>query len=84
LRLKAEFNTRFVNISKGETYKDRVGVYLSWCLPLIYRKGSTASSLLNNNAAIYEYEKNLLKGGFISHIGEDDELETGKMKVSFF
>ena len=82
-RLKAQFNTRFVNVAQGETYRQRVGVYLSWCLPRIYRAGSTATDLLNNDKAVYEYEKLLLRGGFISRIGEDETLEPGKLKVSY-
>lgn len=82
LRLKAQYNTRFVDICKGETYRARVGAYVSWCLPRFYRMGSTATGLKDKRDAHADYEKILLKGGYISRLGEDDKLEPGKIKVS--
>ncbi|KAK4083812.1 uncharacterized protein Triagg1_1474 [Trichoderma aggressivum f. europaeum] len=79
-RLKAKFNTRFVNVASGGVYGQRVGVYLSWCLPRLYRMGSTATDLLSSDEAVLDYEKTLLREGFISHTGEDDALEAGKLK----
>ena len=57
-------------------------MYLTWCLPRLYRALSTATGLLNNDKAAYEYEKILLRGAFISRVGEDDTLEPSKLKVS--
>ena len=81
-KLKAQFNTRFVDVARGDTYRQRVDVYLTWCLPRLYRARSTATDLLNNDKAVYENEKILLRGGFISRIGEDDTVEPSKLKVS--
>ena len=43
-RLKASLNTRFVDVVTGQVRNDRVGVYLSWCLPRVYRTGITATT----------------------------------------
>jgi hypothetical protein len=43
LRLKAEYNSRFVDLTSGQAIGERLGVYLSWCLPRVYRTGITAT-----------------------------------------
>ena len=42
-RLQAKHNTRFVDVTSGQARRDRVGVYLSWTLPRVYRSGMTAT-----------------------------------------
>lgn len=42
-RMQARYSTRFINPSTGELRSDRCGVYLSWCLPRLYRAAITAT-----------------------------------------
>ncbi|KAL7947490.1 hypothetical protein V8C42DRAFT_317931 [Trichoderma barbatum] len=42
-RLQARHNTRFVDLSTGQVRKERVGVYLSWTIPRVYRQGIMAT-----------------------------------------
>ncbi|KAJ4194402.1 hypothetical protein NW755_003158 [Fusarium falciforme] len=42
-RMQARYSTRFIDPSTGELRSDRCGVYLSWCLPRLYRAAITAT-----------------------------------------
>jgi hypothetical protein len=42
-RLQAKHNSRFVDLATGQPLKERVGIYLSWTLPRMYRSGIVAT-----------------------------------------
>ncbi|EEU47014.1 uncharacterized protein NECHADRAFT_78007 [Fusarium vanettenii 77-13-4] len=42
-RMQARYSTRFIDPSTGQLRSDRCGVYLSWCLPRLYRAAITAT-----------------------------------------
>ncbi|KAF7556018.1 hypothetical protein G7Z17_g1690 [Cylindrodendrum hubeiense] len=42
-RMQARHSTRFVDLSTGNLRSGRTGVYLSWCLPRVYRGAITAT-----------------------------------------
>ncbi|KAI0546742.1 hypothetical protein F4679DRAFT_404669 [Xylaria curta] len=72
-RLKAQWNTRFVDVTSGEVYKDRVGVYLSWCLPRAYRSAITATE----TAAASQAQAQLKRGYITSKEEVKDSSATG-------
>ncbi|KAF2147998.1 hypothetical protein K461DRAFT_302364 [Myriangium duriaei CBS 260.36] len=41
---QAPYNSRFVDLTTGNIRRDRVGVYLSWCLPRLYRSSITSTT----------------------------------------
>ncbi|KAH7122091.1 hypothetical protein B0J13DRAFT_566936 [Dactylonectria estremocensis] len=42
-RMQARYSSRFIDPSTGKLRPDRCGVYLSWCLPRLYRAAITAT-----------------------------------------
>ncbi|KAF5620632.1 uncharacterized protein FTJAE_11625 [Fusarium tjaetaba] len=42
-RMQARYSSRFINPRTGEVHSQRCGVYLSWCLPRLYRTAITAT-----------------------------------------
>jgi hypothetical protein len=61
VRLKAAHNTRFTDVLTGETRSDRTGVYVSWCLPRVYRTGITATGGMKGSS---DYGNILLRSGY--------------------
>ena len=57
--LTAKCNTRFMDVTTGQVRRDRLGVYLSWCLPRTYRAGIVASE-----TAAEDHSDAMLKRGY--------------------
>lgn len=52
-RMQARYSSRFIDPSTGKLRSDRCGIYLSWCLPRLYRAAITATdSALNATTEI--------------------------------
>jgi hypothetical protein len=71
-RLEKSCGTRFIDVTSGEVRRERVGVYLSWCLPRVYRSGLTATESGKPGLAA-----SLNKAGYTPAPGQD----TDKMVV---
>ncbi|KAF2498802.1 hypothetical protein BU16DRAFT_524851 [Lophium mytilinum] len=60
--LKAKHNPRFMDLTTGEVRKERMGVYLSWCLPQVYRAG-----ILATRSAVGDHAQAQLDAGYPTH-----------------
>jgi hypothetical protein len=74
-RLQASFNTRFVDVTTGGPQKERVGVYLSWCLPRTYRAGITATK-----SAAGDHREARVRAGYsaTNENADDSDLQVGE------
>ncbi|KAF5540891.1 hypothetical protein FNAPI_10412 [Fusarium napiforme] len=64
-RLQARYNPRFVDLIVGGPKKNRVGIYLSWCLPKMYRAGITATdSTRATEEGNKAYQERRLRSGY--------------------
>jgi len=63
-RLQARYNPRFVDVRTGRVRPDRTGVYLSWCLPRLYRTGiaATGSAVASEEAQKAHDDKRVRSG----------------------
>lgn len=68
--LTARCNTRFMEVTTGNVRKERLGVYLSWCLPKTYRAGIVASK-----AAVDDHGEAMLRKGYTPRMNEKQELQ---------
>ncbi|KAH0489974.1 hypothetical protein TgHK011_001461 [Trichoderma gracile] len=64
-RLQAEYNQRFRDLAAGGPRKSRSGVYLSWCLPNVYRSAITATeSAIKTPQDRQDFEERKLRSGY--------------------
>jgi hypothetical protein len=75
-RMRSSYNSRFVDLSTGMPRNDRTGVYLSWCLPHIYRAGIAATeSATASKQAKEDYDEVRRRSGYA--IGNGDIVGSG-------
>ena len=64
-RLQAQYNQRFRDLVAGGPRKSRSGVYLSWCLPSVYRSAITATeSAVKTTQDRQAFEERKLRSGY--------------------
>ncbi|KAK0713176.1 hypothetical protein B0T26DRAFT_804057 [Lasiosphaeria miniovina] len=64
-RLQARYSPRFVDVRTGRVRDDRTGVYLSWCLPRLYRTGTTKTKGVTvTEDAKKAHDENRVRSGF--------------------
>ncbi|UKZ52620.1 hypothetical protein TrVGV298_006401 [Trichoderma virens] len=64
-RLQAEYNPRFRDLTTGGPRENRSGVYLSWCLPKLYRSAITATeSAVSTPEDRKAFEERKLQSGY--------------------
>ena len=61
-RTQTRSNPRFVNLGTGALKSNRTGIYLSWCLPKLYRAAITATGTARANTE--EWNSRKLRAGF--------------------
>ncbi|KAK3376172.1 hypothetical protein B0T24DRAFT_572793 [Lasiosphaeria ovina] len=71
-RLRARYSTRFRDVATGRPREGRSGVYLSWCLPRLYRSAITATeSTISTPEGREHFQAKKLRSGFT--VGESDD-----------
>lgn len=77
-RTQARFNPRFVDLGTGKLKPDRTGIYLSWCLPKIYRAAIAPASSATQNQA--EWNSRKLREGFRLSEADKKDSKDGQLK----
>lgn len=73
-RMQARYSSRFVDLTTGARRGNRSGVYLSWCLPRMYRTGITAtdSAVESDEDRAAHDERRVRSGYSTAQEGEGD------------
>lgn len=82
-RLQAEYNQRFRDLAAGGPRKSRSGVYLSWCLPSVYRSAITATeSTIKTPQDRQAFEERKLRSGYRVTDNDGNPIPSERTQVS--
>lgn len=74
-RMQTSCSTRFVDLGSGKLRSNRIGIYVSWCLPRLYRGALIATETAARDK---NWESRRAMSGFKSHGPKDSESEQDK------